>query len=162
MYHLYYGYVFNEKYSPYTSFSDSKKIIEIFNQDNISKEDWTKLVSLTDVAQQVDPFSIRNIYYQKIAYEKLGKLNNAAINDQKMRCIVNAMRSTGDALSKETAIHVIAVHNEYDYMFFINVSMKSQALINGGFDLYDLQPNEDGIEELWFDIKQPLKYLMNN
>ena len=159
-YHLYYGYVFNKKYSPYTSFSDSKTIMEILNKQNITEEDWTELISLTDVAQKVDPFSIRNIYYQKIGYEHLGKSNDATINDQKIRCILNAMSSTGDALSKETAIHVIAVNNEYDYMFSMNVSMESQVLIDGGYDLLYLQPNEDGIEELWFDIKQPLEYLM--
>jgi hypothetical protein len=156
--HLYYGYVFNKNYSPYNQ-PDTKNINEILSKDTITEAEWAKLIPLTDTLLKVVPFNLRNIYYQMIAYKKLGKLNDAAKNNQKILCVLDAMNSTGDALTMETAIHVIAVSNEYDYMFFINVSLQSQTLIQGGYDLLSLQPNDSGIEELWFDVNQPLGYL---
>jgi hypothetical protein len=58
--------------------------------------------------------------------------------------------------TKETAIHVIAVPTEYDYLFLNNLPIGSQALINGGFDVLYLGENELGIEEMWFDVNQSL------
>ena len=157
--HLYYGYVFHKKYSPYSDVHDYKQVNAILNKENPTKKEWEKLVSLLNTSLSAEPFSCRYLYYQSIAYDALKKSVDADKNFRKIRSIVDALLSTGDGLSEETAIHVIAVSNEYDYLFLNNLSMRSQALTNGGCDVLYLKQNEGGLEEMWFDVNQSLNYL---
>lgn len=157
--HLYYGYVFHKNYSPYASANNSKQVNAIFDKESPTQKDWKELVSLLNNSLEIEPFDVRSLYYQSIAYKHLNKQNEAQKNIRKIWSIEDALTSTGDGLTKETAIHVIAVSSEYDYLFLHNLSMKSQALIDGSFDVLYLQPNEDGLEEMWFDITQSFNYL---
>ena len=157
--HLYYGYVFHKNYSPYADSREDKQVKAVLDKEKPTKKEWKKLVSLLNASLKAKPFSIKHLYYQGIAYDALNNLSEADKNIKKIRYIVDALNSTGDGLSKETAIHVITISNEYDYMFLNNLSMQSQALADGGYDVFNLQPNKDGLEEIWFDVNQPLNYL---
>ena len=160
--HLYYGYVFNKNYSPYGSAYDSEKANAILDKEKPTKKEWQKLISLLDVALAVEPFGLRYLYYQMIAYKNIDKPKEAEKNDNKIRLILDALYSTGDALSQETAIHVIAVYNEYDYLYLQSLSSKGQALIRSDICLCDvlyLLPNEEGLEEMWFDVSQSFNSL---
>ncbi len=106
-----------------------------------------------------EPFNFRYLYFQSLAFNALDKPADADKNMKKIWSITDALTSTGDGLSKETAIHVIAVSSEYDYLFLNNLSMQSQALMNGGYDVLYLRQNKDGVEEMWFDVNQSLSYL---
>jgi tetratricopeptide (TPR) repeat protein len=154
---LYYGYVFNDNYSPYASASNTKEIHAILNSENPSSKEWENVVSLLNTALVTEPFNCKFLYYQIIAYEALNRPADMNRNFNKIRFISGALTSTGDGLSKETAIHVIRISNEYDYLFLNNLSRQSQALVNGGYDVLYLTPNEDGLEEMWFDVSQSFK-----
>ena len=157
--HLYYGYVFHKNYSPYASAHDAKQVNTILNKEKTTKKEWEKIVFLLNTSLSKEPFNFRHLYYQSIAHNALNNSVDADKNARKIWSIADALNSTGDGLSKETAIHVIAVSNEYDYLFLNNLSMQSQALINGGYDILYLMPNEGGLEEMWFDVTQSLNYL---
>jgi hypothetical protein len=112
------------------------------------------------VSLKIDPFSCRNLYYQFLAFDALGNKDEAEKCLNKFKCIIDAMSLTGDGLTKETAIHVISVSNEYDFLFDNGFSMQNQAFVNGGFDVLKLKPNEAGVEELWFDVNKPFNTLI--
>ncbi|MDR2040582.1 MAG: DUF4919 domain-containing protein [Bacteroidales bacterium] len=157
--HLYYGYVFHKDYAPYLSVYDSKQVNDILGKEEPTQKEWKKLVSLLNTSLGAEPFNFRYLYYQSIAYNALKNPVSAKKNMRKIWNIADALISTGDGLSKETAIHVIAVSSEYDYLFLNNLSIQSQELVNGGYDVLYLQPNKDGIEEMWFDVNQSLNTL---
>ena len=153
--HLYYGYTFNPNYSPYSSAYDAEQANAILNKKKPTKKEWKKLISLLDISLAAEPFNCRYLYYQSIAYNALKRQEEADKNLRKIQLITDALISSGDGLSKESAIHVIAVSSEYDYLFVNNFSAKSQSLIYGSYDVLYLNSNEAGLEELWFDISQP-------
>lgn len=157
--HLYYGYVFNEKYSPYSSVHDATQINAILNKDQPTADEWKELISLINGTLKLQPFNCRYLHYQRMAYHALEKHYFADRNFHKIMCILDALSSTGDGLERETAIHVTAVPNEYDYLYFNNLSMQSQSLMNGGYDVLYLEPNGSGLEELWFDVNQSLNFM---
>jgi hypothetical protein len=157
--HLIYGYVFHENYSPYSSANNSEQVNSILDKENPTKKEWEELISLLNASLSVEPFHCRFLYYQSIAYNALNKSVDVDRNMRKIQSIVDALDSTGDGLSQESAIHVIAVYNEYDILFVNNFSMQSQRLVNGGYDVLSLTPNKYGIKELWFDVNQPFSYL---
>ena len=130
-------------------------LISSTNLFSQTAEEWKKLVSLLDISLTAEPFNCRYLYYQSIAYDALKNSKEADKNLRKMQLITNALISTGDGLSKESAIHVIAVPSEYDYLFVHNFSAQSQSLIDGVYDVLYLKPNEAGLEAFWFDISQP-------
>jgi|GEM_PF-687211 len=154
--HIYYGYIFNKDYSSVLRAWNTKEIFAILDKEQPTQKEWEQAVSLLNTALQVEPFNCRYLHYQSIAYDALKRKKESIQNDNKIQCIVNALTSTGDAFTKETAIHVIAVPTEYDYLFLNNLPIGSQALINGGFDVLYLGENELGIEEMWFDVNQSL------
>ena len=154
--HIYYGYVFKKNYSSLLRFQNTEEIYAILDNEEPTQEEWEQLVLLINTALQLEPFSCRYLYYQSIAYSALKKEKEAIQNDNKIQCILSALTSTGDALTKETAMHVITVATEYDYLFLYNIPRGSQALITGGFDVLYVGENEYGIEEMWFDVNQSL------
>ena len=160
--HLYYGYVFHENYSPYLSVHDAEQANSILDKKNPTKEEWEELVSLLNFSLSVEPLNCSFLYYQSVGYDALGKTSEVVKNINKIRCIEDALMSTGDGLTKERAIHVISVSNEYDHLMLNNLSRQSQSLVDGYFDVLFLQPNEDGLEELWFDVSKSIDYIEKN
>lgn len=154
--HIYYGYVFNKDYSPLLSAQNTKEIFAILYKEQATQKEWKQVVSLLNTALQVEPFSCRYLYYQNIAYNALKNDKEIIRNNNKIQCVMNALTSTGDAFTKETAIHVIAVPTEYDYLFLNNLPRGRQALVAGRFDVLYVGENEFGIEEMWFDVSQSL------
>lgn len=157
--HLYYGYVFQENYNPYASSYDSKKANAILNKSDPSPKEWEELITLLNIGLATQPFNCRYLYYKSIAYEHLNKPQKAQENLNKIVIILDALYSTGDGLEKETAIHVIAVYSEYDFLFVNEVDSVSQSLVDGGYDVLTLDENEEGLEELWFEVNRPLMFL---
>lgn len=157
--HLYYGYVFNESYSPYAMSPFSEEIKMLLNKEAPTTEEWERLVSLLQSSLIQQPFNCRHLYYQAVAFDALSKPHESEASIGKIRCILDALTSSGDGLLKETAIHVIDVSNEYDYLFMNKFLMRSQSLVGGGFDVLTLEPNMVGIEELWFNVNQSLNFL---
>jgi len=157
--HLYYGYVFHENYSPYKSTHDYKQVNAIFDKEFPTRKEWENVASLLNTSLEGEPFNIRYLYDQLIAFDKLGNTMEYERNINKIRIILDALSTTGDGLSKETAIHVIYVSSEYDFLFVNKLTPKSQALTEGGFDVLYLKPNDENLNELWFDVNRPLSQL---
>lgn len=166
---LYYGYVFTKDYSPYAGTNISTEMKAIMSKEKLDRKDWEALIALLNNALQKDPFDCRCLYWQSKAYTALGKRKDAHRTLNKIRCILDALTSTGDGLSKQTAIHVIAVSQEYDFLFLNGLEMHTQLFIDGGYDLLQvvssegneedmtLMGNEDNLNELWFDVNQAMK-----
>ena len=154
--HIYYGYVFNKDYSPLLRAKNTNDVYATLNKEQPTQNELKRVVSLLNTALKIEPFSIRYLYYQNLAYSTLKRDNEIIQNENKIQCILNALTSTGDAFTRETAIHVIAVPTEYDYLFLNNLQSGSQALVGGGFDVLYVGENDFGIEEMWFDVNQSL------
>ena len=66
----------------------------------------------------------------------------------------SAILSSGDGLSKESAIHVISIDDEYAILNMYGLSPKMQSLIEEEgqkYDKMDLDPNKYGWESLYFN-----------
>ena len=166
---VYYGYVFTKDYSPYAGTNISTEMKAIIGKEKPDRKDWEALIALLNNALTKDPFHCRYLYWLNVAYTALGKREEAHRTLNKIRCILDALTSTGDGLSKETAIHVIAVSQEYDFLFLNGLTMHTQLFIDGGYDVLQvvssegneedmtLMGNEDNLNELWFDVNQAMK-----
>ena len=155
--HLVYGFVYHESYSPSISVLNPEQIQLILDKENVTAKDWVALVSLLNSWLNTEPFNCRLLYYLSIAHEALNNMPVAEKVVRRMQIVGDALYSTGNGLSQETAIHVFADYHKHDYLLLNNLSMQSQRLVNGGYDVFSLMPNEYEIKELWFYENQLFK-----
>lgn len=70
--------------------------------------------------------------------------------------IIDTILSTGDGKTPDTAFCVIDVYQEYellDEIFVYNVpKITRQKLLEGGIDCVEFEPNDFGVEKLYFDV----------
>ena len=92
------------------------------------------------------------------------------VNTLQEKLLLDMFRSTGDGLSKDTAIYITEVEQEYDYMEAVYPELIpfriSQGLVDSFdndkfFDLFRFEDNPTGIRELWFECTRPMLRNMN-
>lgn len=83
--------------------------------------------------------------------------DNYCIYTLQERRILEAIDSTGDGMSRETALCVTDVGQEYEYMervrpySFLKVVRQS---VEDGIDCLEFEPNIFGVERIYFDISR--------
>lgn len=150
-FYTYYGYITNDNYEPYalSEYEDSLHIL--INLDSLTTADTKRaLFYLNDILEQ-DPFNIQMLLSQAFMYKSLKMGNEAQKAINKMGIVMEALSLTGDAMSKKTAIFVINLHQEYDYIYVMGLDPQIQEQVSH-FDHFTLLPNDNNIPEMYFDI----------
>ena len=71
----------------------------------------------------------------------------------------DAIMSTGDGLSENTAFVVIYIPDEYEILEVLGFKFGgSQSLIEGNYDLLEIDQNPYGITEIYFDVSRLLSF----
>lgn len=159
---LYFGYSFSDQYSPYphSQFDDS---LRTFQQSNDTPDEagWRLIVRYADSILADDPFNMRVLLLQSHASERLGDLQRKHENLSMVRIIIDAIFSTGDGKTKQTAFYVIAVPHEYSLLRALGFQFGGkQKLVDGHYDYLKLAKNEYGIEGLYFDVSRSMAGMM--
>ncbi|MGE0569019.1 MAG: DUF4919 domain-containing protein [Bacteroidia bacterium] len=157
--HLYYGYSFNKKYSPYnrSEYSDSVKLI--LNKENLDSLDHIKIVNFTDNILSSNPFDLRALNYQLYSLEKLGDEIFFARRVEQLRVIIHAIMSSGNGKSKNEAFYVISVSHEYDILNLLGYQFGGSQSLSGYFDYLTLEENNDDLKGLYFEISPSLNWM---
>lgn len=158
---LYYGFINSSKYSPYGSRDLTDKISTILNNYSIEKEDYEKIVEYSDLLLEENPFNINAINYMLYAYKQLENSSDAIKTTIKLQIINDAILSSGDGLTKETAYIVINTNHEYSLLSSLGYDFGG---ISSGVEQYDylsIKENEQNIEGLYFDASVSANYMAN-
>ncbi len=157
--HLYYGYIFDENYSPYSrsSYRDSLRVV--VQKEEIDSLDLNKIIVFTNEMLLKNPFDLNAINYQLYSLEQLG--NNESFEKRmiQLRIIVDALMSSGNGKSKKKAFYVIYTSHEYDLLNILGFQFGgSQSLIEH-YDYLTITENEAKLEGLYFDVSPCLNSL---
>lgn len=154
---FYFGKVFRDDYSPYHNIEWTKNIRDIMTSDNIKSSILKKELKNIDKTLSEYPVSLECIFIKYVICLEL--YGQGSKEEQRARFMVSALLNTifatGDGSSMESAIHVSHVPDEHTLMQLGGLRWKSQSLHeNDGqiYDSFELEENEDGIEELYFNI----------
>lgn len=75
--------------------------------------------------------------------------------------LLRTIDSTGNGMTAETALCVIDVSQEYDYMGrvfpYCMLEIDHQSLLDGNVDCIEFRPNPYGVKKLYFDISSKFK-----
>ena len=157
--HLYYGYPFQKRYSPYGSSAFSDSIRLVAQKNDLEENDLRKLIRYADSVLVDNPFDLRAMNYQLYAFEKLGEKEKFDKKINQMRIVVDAILSSGDGLSKETAFYVIYVSHEYDLLNILGFKFGGVQKLIDHYDYLKLKRNPQKIKGFYFDITPSLNYL---
>ena len=155
--HLYYGYTFQEAYSPYNRLTDViGKINEIHIKENLNEVDLKNLIDFSNTILKDFPFDLGALENKVYAYEELDDQKNLTKTITQANIILDAVFSTGNGREPSSAFHVIDVRNEYSVLNILGFNFGgNQALIEESGHFYDkltLAENQYEIPELYFDI----------
>lgn len=158
--HLYYGFAFQEEYSPYgnSTYTDSLKVF--YKKDTLTKFDFEEIVRFSKLILDENPFDLRAINNLNYAYYSLENKDLEKLYNYKSLLIIDAIMSSGDGISEKSAFFVIYVPHEYDLINALGLGFGGeQSLTANGFDYLKLQDNEYGIEGFYFEISRSLEHL---
>ncbi|MBW7869697.1 MAG: DUF4919 domain-containing protein [Flavobacteriia bacterium] len=159
--HLYYGYVFNKNYAPYGSYSKRSELNELLKKQELSKEDYAKVISMAEEALVQNPFDLGMMNLLAIFKDYNGESEEAQKIAANMYGILETIVKSGDGKTCPTAYHVISPHDEYAIMGTAGIRSLGQALM-GSCDLQRIDEDEFGISKLFFDISKPFSQLSDS
>lgn len=159
--HLYYGYSFNENYSPYGSPDYSDSLRTVIRLKEHGSAEYQKIVQFGDSVQITEPFNLRAINYQLYALEKLKRFEEFNNKITQLRIVVDALMSSGDGRSKKDAYYVIYTSHEYDLLNIMGYQFGGTQSLIEHYDYLTVAKNEDDIEGFYFDVSPCLNSMSN-
>ncbi len=154
--HLYYGFIYQDAYTPYSVTKYRDSITEIFKTKMLFREDYRKIDRFSDSILHRNPFNLRVLSYKLFANDNLEDYKTYNMTMHKARSVIDAILSTGNGLKKETAIFVINPSHEYDILGVLGFEFGDHQSLIEHYDYLKLAKNEKNIEGLYFDVSASL------
>lgn len=160
---IYYGYTFQPGFNPYERVDEEGEIAKLlFTGNEPSKEDFIKVVELADSFLTQKPTELPMYYYRLIGCSYGYGENDPRTDVARFlfSALMDAIYSSGNG-SREAPFHLSSVMHSYYIMDMNNLRMKYKILdaVNDRMcDVFILEENELGIDTLFFDIHECLKF----
>ena len=156
--HLYYGYTFQSKYIPYQQSKYEDQMLVYLKKGRLSSKELDKFIEIAKLKLKELPFDIRTLNILAFSYTQKSDSAMNTITKFKKDMLVKAILSTGDGKSEKTAFHVIDPTHERDILNELGFRFAgSSNLANALCDYLIVQPNEQNVRGLYFDITRLLK-----
>lgn len=154
--HLYFGYVFNPKYSSYFRSPDEEKLKKYYQSDKINEKDYDEIIKLAEHSISLFPFDLRQMNFLAYIYHLKGDETSAKNISNRFHKIIEAIMSSGNGENCETGFHVIAVSHEYVLLNLFELQINSQSLV-GNCDYMAFEKGKYRIDGLYFSIGKILE-----
>lgn len=154
--YFYYGAATLPNYDPYNK-GKTNELNAVLSTDSLTLEHWEQAAEIIEEQLKTTPTHLRFHLYKEIVNINLyGDNSQEAIDAfRQVDMILQAITSTGDGRSEETAFYVTCTTDEYGMMDVLGLQLKSQSLIEKhgqSYDLMEWQDNPYGIEAFYFNI----------
>ncbi|MCH5328760.1 MAG: DUF4919 domain-containing protein [Coprobacter sp.] len=155
--HLYLGYSFQESYNPYRISPHIEKLMPLYTLHEHTEKECNDIIKYATRAIEDFPFDLRQINMLIYAYRQKGMNNTAAIWEYKLRSIVNAILSTGDGKSPQTAWYVIYPTHEYDVVNRQGFTGAKYNFVEPSFDYLEVEKNPLNVKGYYFNVSRILQ-----
>ncbi len=112
---LYYGYIYQKKYSPF-GFSKYSDSLNTNARKPLTKETLKKMLFFSERILSKNPFNLKVLTYKAYLDRKNKDDVGYAITKKQINIIFDAIKSTGNGRSKETAFHIIFRDHKHDLL----------------------------------------------
>lgn len=150
---LYYGFTLQEDFVPYQT--EKKQLFDIRKSLNKSKGSPKLCPEAIQVSQTVlddNPFDLLAISTISFAYLQLKDTVSYQLWNAKQNALLDAIISSGDGESKESAIHVIDIEHEYEVLNRLGLKVEKDSLCNNQVEYLKVKDNAEDIPGLFFNF----------
>ncbi|MEN9304450.1 MAG: hypothetical protein RL264_2879 [Bacteroidota bacterium] len=154
--YLYYGNVYFEKYSPYSTGKNQEEFFKFYN-----KKEYEKAIPLGLKELEENPINLTMLFKMLVCYHVSGDKSTARKYAKLYYGLLGSIYDSGDGKGIETAFVVIKVADEYQILADLELESTSQSL-QGDTDVLVLdKKSQEKIEKLYFNVRKPLESLRN-
>lgn len=151
--HLYFGYVFQKKYSVSWQSPSAKELDLFYKLPRIDPKDYDKIIKLLNKSIADFPFDLPSYNFLYFIQAQVGDNDQAMKVSKINQGIFNAILSSGNGKTCETGFHVLLVGHEYALLNLFELRSEKQSLI-GNCDYLSFDKGKYKIEGLYFDIEK--------
>jgi hypothetical protein len=153
--YLYFGYSFQDTYQPYAVPALRDSLINYLQRPEPLPQEIEMSAKIAGQLLRESPFRLRETFIAAVAYEMAGNEQMSAIYFSFFERQVEAIMSSGDGLSKKSAFIVIYIPDEYEILEVLGFNFGgNQSLIEGNYDLLQVEANPYGVTEIFFDVNR--------
>lgn len=152
--YLYYGFTLQEDFVPYQD--EPLPLIDCRRNLVATAADPTFCLTAIDIARRAlddDPFHLTAISIMAIAHLQIGDTATATLWNIKRTNILEAIQSSGDGQTPETAYHVTHISHEYDVINSLGITVVSDSVCGDGVEYLRVQENAIGEDGFFFNYK---------
>lgn len=150
---LYYGYVLQEDFVPYQV--EKKPLLDMRKSLIESKGNAKFCPQAIQVAQEVledNPFDLMAISTISFAYLQLRDTVSYHLWNDRQTSLLDAITSSGDGASQESAIHVIDIEHEYEVLKRLGLTVDVDSLCNDQVEYLKVKENAEDIPGIFFNF----------
>jgi len=114
--YLYYGFTFQDAYAPYGIPALQDSLISYLSRQELFRAEYEVAARIGGKLLQESPFRLRETFITAVAYEMAGNGKMSSIYFNFFEKQVDAIMSSGDGLSANTAFVVIYIRDEYEIL----------------------------------------------
>ncbi len=150
---LYYGFPLREDFIPYQEESDALlNIRRRVLQANCPPDSCAEIIEVAKKALANNPFDLTALTIIPLCYEIMADDEHFRQWDIKRQGIIDAIFSSGDGESPETAYHVINVEHEYELLNSRHLELSQVKVENMQTDFMQVRENADSIAGIYFNF----------
>lgn len=151
--HLYYGYTFQENFKQF-KFNGLLDSISKYEQLN-TNEALLKALDFRKEILDKNPFETGVIDGKLGIYKKLGNQEEFMKGIHQISLIFDAILSSGDGLSKETAFSITSVSAEYEIISLLGFDpIKEPTVIDKNLEFVEVASNDKNVKGIYFDVSK--------
>ena len=151
--HLYYGFVFQKKYNPF-GFSKYHDSLRLYTRKKDLKKNIPKMLVFSEHILSKNPFNIEVLTYKAYLLRKNNDMEAYKITKKQIRIIYDAIKSSGDGLSKKSAFHVIFRNHKSDLLKHKNLKFNGtrKTIDKYRVEYLNVEQNKNKIRGLYFNV----------
>ncbi len=152
--YLYYGFTLQEDFRPYQE--ETLPLIDCRRNMIKTAADKAICTHAIEIAQKVlddNPFHMPAISMMALAYLQLGDTLSYHLWDCKQKGILDAILSSGDGDTPETAFHVTNIEHEYEIINRLGLHIEYDSLCNEGVEYLKVKENSLGERGFYFNFE---------
>lgn len=154
--YLYYGFSFQKAYDPYGTPRLRDSLITYLQRPEPLRAEMEVAARLAGELLRENPFRLRETFIAAVSYEMAGNPKMSSVYFDFFGKQVEAIMSSGDGLTKQSAFVVIHIPDEYEILEVLGFRSGGRQELVDTWDVIYLEENAYGIETLYFDVSRML------
>ena len=162
--YLYFGYIYQQGYEPTDTSSYNNLLAKTLGKGAFTPADYNDILQYSSALLLEDPFNLRALNAKLLVLAQRDDSEEYKKVSQQRRIVQDAIVSTGDGMSDNTAFYVIKVAHQFDILPFLGYTYGGEDKIIRGkkVNYLTLGENRFGVERVYFNISPVIDYISSH